>query len=306
MKALTKYIPPSVTQAVGRQVLKGRKNSPTILFVGGIVGVVATTVLASRATLKLEGVLDDTQKNLDAAKQVSELGRKDYSDDDYKKDVIYIYARATTDVVKLYTPAVLVGFASIAALTGSHHILSKRNAGLTAAYAALDRAFGDYRKRVVDEYGIEKDREFRYELEDRKVIRESDGKEVTVRRIGPNEPSGYARFFDQLNPNWKNRPEYNLLFIKCQQNWANDVLKARGFIFLNEVYDNLGIEHSSSGAVVGWVIGDDGDNYVDFGIFDGNNAGARDFVNGRNDSILLDFNVDGVIYDKIDAWRRMS
>jgi hypothetical protein len=306
MKALTKYIPTSVTQAVGRQVLKGRKNSPTILFVGGIVGVVATTVLASRATLKLDGVLDDTQKNLEAAKKVSELGRKDYSDDDYKKDVIYIYARATTDVVKLYTPAVLVGFASIAALTGSHHILSKRNAGLTAAYAALDRAFGDYRKRVVDEYGIEKDREFRYELEDRKVIRESDGKEVTVRRIGPNEPSGYARFFDQLNPNWKNRPEYNLLFIKCQQNWANDVLRARGFIFLNEVYDNLGIEHSSSGAVVGWVIGDDGDNYVDFGIFDGNNAGSRDFVNGRNDSILLDFNVDGVIYDKIDAWRRMS
>jgi hypothetical protein len=63
----------------------------------------------------------------------------------------------------------------------------------------------------------------------------------------------------------------------------------------------LGIDRSKAGSVVGWVITKEGtgDNFIDFGVFDGDNPRARDFVNGREGSILLDFNVDGVIYDKI-------
>jgi Family of unknown function (DUF6353) len=299
MIQVAKYIPNAVTTKVARTILQGSKHSPTILFAGGIIGVVATTVLASRATLKLDSVLSATKENLHSAKTLRDADRADYSEEDYKKDVTYIYAAATVDIVKLYTPAVLVGVASIAMLTKSHTILNKRNASLTAAYAALDKAFTEYRGRVIKELGPDKDREFRYDSEERTAIRASDGKEVKVVRVGPKRPSGYARMFDPMCPDWNPNWEYNQMFLKAKQNYANDMLQSRGHLFLNEVYDMLGLEHSTAGAVVGWVISKNGDNFVDFGLFDTMNPMAIDFVNGREGSVLLDFNVDGVIYDLI-------
>jgi hypothetical protein len=202
----------------------------------------------------------------------------------------------------LYAPAIACGALSIGALAGSHRVLTKRNLALTAAYSAVEKGFNDYRTRVVEEFGEDKDRELRYGTDTEKITTEGkDGKTKTkeVKIVGPNSASVYARFFDEYCKNWKRQPEYNLLFLQCQQNYANDLLQSRGHIFLNEVYDMIGIDRSKAGAVVGWVISKDGDNFVDFGIFDGDNPKARDFVNGREGSILLDFNVDGVIYDKI-------
>jgi hypothetical protein len=298
MLSLTQYIPASVTTKVARTILQGGKHSPTVLFVGGIVGVVATTVMASRATLKLDSVMAQTKENLETARTLKDADRADYTQEDYNKDVAYIYAAATIDLVKLYGPAVVTGVLSIAALTGSHNILTKRNASLTAAYATLDQAFKEYRGRVIKELGKDKDLEFRFDSE-KHLVKNSDGKEVEVLRASPYNYSGYARFFDELCKDWNRNAEYNLLFLKAQQNYCNDLLRSRGHLFLNEVYNMLGLEHSRQGAVVGWVIGKDGDNYVDFGIFNAANPMARDFVNGREGAILLDFNVDGVIYDKI-------
>ena len=113
----------------------------------------------------------------------------------------------------------------------------------------------------------------------------------------PNGLSVYARFFDEGCEQWSKNPEYNLMFLRSQQNYYNDMLKSRGHVFLNEVYDALGIPRTQAGAVVGWMISDNGDNFIDFGVFDGDRPRARDFVNGYERSILLDFNVDGVIYD---------
>ena len=170
---------------------------------------------------------------------------------------------------------------------------------LTAAYAAVDEAFKRYRERVVEKYGEEEDRNLRYESEEIEYIDEKGKTKKVLRASDENEHSMYARFFDEYSPSWSKEPEYNYVFLRCQQNWANDMLRARGHLFLNEVYDMLGINRSRAGSVVGWLIGDEGDNQIDFGIFDPNNESARDFVNGREGSILLDFNVDGVIYDKI-------
>lgn len=308
LSALSKLkgaVPVAVSSKVGRGLLVSQKHSPTILFGAGVVGVVATAVLTARATLRFEPVIEKTQSDLASAKSVLEDPKfKDqYSERDYQKDVYTIYALAAKSTVKLYAPAVLVGALSIASLGGSHYILSKRNLGLTAAYAVLDKSFKEYRSRVVSEYGEDKDREFRYETETHKTISETPAgpKEIKTVRVGPDTPSGYARFFDELCPSWSREHEYNLLFLRCQQQYANDLLRARGHIFLNEVYDMLGLDRSTAGSVVGWTINNDGsgDNYVDFGVFNGNNPRARDFVNGREGAILLDFNVDGVIYDKI-------
>lgn len=296
-----KALATTVSSTVGRQLLKGQKHSPTILFAGGVVGVITTTVLAARATLKLEEVLDHSAKNRELADDLLSQNRKDYTADDHQKDVAYIKVKTAVNIAKLYGPTVILGLVSIGALAGSHNILSKRNAALTAAYGAMKKGFDEYRKRVVDELGEDKDREFRYGSESREIVEETEtGPQTRTVQRAKHGSSIYARLFGQDSSNsWSPTPEYNLLFLKSQQNMANDQLRARGHVFLNEVYDSLGLERSKEGAIVGWVW-DNGDGYIDFGIFDRQmTPQALDFFTGHEGQILLDFNVDGVIYDKI-------
>ena len=293
-------IPNVISSRVGRSILVGKKNSPAILFGVGLAGFVTTVVMASRASLQLDETLEETKKNMQKAHKLHDRNHPSYSEQDFQKDVTILYVRGVVSIAKLYGPTLAVGALSVAALTGSHHILSQRNVALMSAYSVLDKSFSEYRKRVSDEYGEERDRGFLVDNKEQPAVSSvEERKAADIMRKNPNTPSGYARFFDELCADWQRQPEYNLLFLKCKQQYCNDILQSRGHLFLNEVYDMLGIERSSMGAVVGWVIGTEGDNYVDFGIFNGSNPRARDFVNGREGAILLDFNVDGVIYDKI-------
>lgn len=297
-----------ITSKVGRQILTVQKYSPTLLFGAGIVGVVGVAVLASRATLKLEDSLIETQKEkakILGATFVEGHGghHKEYSDAERNRDLAVLRVRAAVKIGKLYAPAVGLGVVSVAALTGSHIILNRRNVALTAAYAAIEKGFREYRERVVSEYGADKDRQLRYGVMKQQIVEEGENGPVTktIKRVDMDRlPSIYARFFDESSTSWQKEPSYNQLFLQCQQNWANDLLKSRGHVFLNEVYDMLGLERSKAGAVVGWVLDNEGDNFIDFGVFKGKDAymGQR-FVNGEERSVLLDFNVDGVIYDKI-------
>lgn len=295
-----KFIPTAVTLKVARTALVLQKNSPNILFGVGVAGVVATAVLASKATLEVDGVLTAHEKDIEKIKKAATLQPEKYDEDAVQRDKIVLYARTTTQLVKLYGPTVISGIITIACLTKSHNILSERNAGLAAAYAIIDKGFKEYRKRVEKEFGTEKDLELLHTSEEREYIEETkQGHKVVVQKVASRNgmPSVYAKFFDEVNPSWQRNPDYNYVFIRSRQQYANDMLKSRGHLFLNEVYDMLGIERTSAGAVVGWVLGN-GDDYVDFGLYD-DRPGARDFVNGLEPSILLDFNVDGVVYDKI-------
>lgn len=293
-----KFVPEVIGRQIARNSLLAQKASPQILFGVGVAGMVGSTVLACRATLKMETVLDDAKGKLDTART---LQHREYSEKDRSRDISLIYFQSGVKVVKLYAPAVIVGGLSIYALTSSHRILTRRNVALTAAYGALEKGFSEYRARVVDKYGEEEDRNLRYGTTKVEIVDPKTKKKKTVTRVNPNDPSIYARFFDPVSPSWNKEPEYNMLFLKCQQNYANDLLRSRGHVFLNEVYDMCGISRSKAGAVVGWLLTDDDstDNFVNFGIFDDKTDQIRDFVNGREGAILLDFNVDGVIYDKL-------
>lgn len=296
-------VPNAVTSRFARQMLVAQKNSPTLLFVGGVAGVVATTVLACRATLKVDEALDEIEKKKTLAKEAREDHADVYSATDYKKDMSFLYVQSVVKITKLYGPAILVGAASIAALTGAHNILNKRNAALTAAYAAVEKGFREYRDRVVSEYGDDKDREFRYGARTETIVEDTPKgpKKVDVTRVGTTTPSIYARFFDELNVNWQSEREFNLMFLRAQQEYANQKLHARGHVFLNEIYDALGFPRTQAGQVVGWTTGKDPnkDRFIDFGIWDHENQKARDFVNGREGAILLEFNVDGIVFDEI-------
>jgi hypothetical protein len=291
-----KFVPNAVSRTVARQVLVTQKHSPTLLLIGGSVGIVATAVLTARATLKLEQTLSEIESDIDLVRTAHNAGR--IADADLDKTLLYTKAAGYVKLTRLYGPAIVTGAASIAAMAGGHRILIKRNAALAAAYAGLEAAYEEYRERVRKEFGEAKDLEFKRGIQT-EIVEEDDGKEYAKSFVDPNGISPYARFFDENNQNWVKTPEYNLNFVRSVQNYMNSVLQSRGHVMLNDVYDALGMERSQAGTVVGWVISKDGDNFVDFGIYDIHSEKAREFVNGQERSILLDFNVDGVVYDKI-------
>lgn len=287
-----------------------KKHSPEILVVAGVIGTVASTVMACKATTKISTIIDKTKEDVDNIHKCLEDKSlaKEYTPDDGKKDLAIVYIQTGVKLAKLYAPSVILGALSITGILASNNILRKRNVALAAAYATIDQGFKDYRKRVVERFGEQIDRELKYNIKAKKFetieVDPETGKEKKVKETvdiaDPNTYSDYARFFDDGCTGWEKNSEYNLMFLRAEQNYANDRLKARGYLYLNEVYERLGIPCTKAGQVVGWVYNPDkpnGDNYVDFGIFDVSREKARDFVNGYERSILLDFNVDGNILD---------
>lgn len=304
-----KFLPDAIVRKVASQRLLAAENSPTILFGAGVVGMVGSTILACRATLKLESVLDDIERDkgqAHIAKERVDNGNvpegTTYDDSEFKRDLTIITVRGLAKVAKLYAPSVIVGGVSVVCLTKSHNILKDRNLALTAAYAAVDGAFKKYRERVVEKYGEEEDRDLYYSSQEVTIVDDETGEVVSTTRVGDDVEPGYARWYaDWSSKNWDPTPEVNTIFLRQQQNWWNDKLRMRGHVFLNEVYESLGLSHTKAGAIVGWLWdSEEGDNFVDFGIFDHpTEPPINDFYNGREGSVLLDFNVDGPIYNKL-------
>ena len=288
---------------------KVEKHSPEILMGVGVAGVITTTVMACRATMKLDDILVEAAETREKIKEVAENPAYEdkYTEEDAKKDLVINYTQTAAKVAKLYAPAVAVGVISVGCLLGSHDILRKRNAALSAAYLTVDKSFKEYKQRVIDRVGEEVEKEIRYGIKAEEIIEtvtDEEGNETTVsetvKTMNPTLYSDYARFFDEASPCWQNDPEYNLMFLRAQQQYANDLLRAKGRLFLNDVYDMLGIEKTKAGQIVGWVYdreNPNGDNFVDFGIYDMSKERVRAFVNGYETNILLDFNVDGNIWD---------
>lgn len=298
-----------VNRTLSKAGFQIKKHSPEILIVAGIAGVVTSAVMACKATTKINDILDQTKEEVGKVNDAlanEKIPEDVYSKEDAKKDLAIIYIQTGVKLAKLYGPSLILGALSITSILASNNILRKRNVALAAAYATIDKSFKEYRGRVIERFGKDLDRELKYNIKAKEISEttvDENGKETTVTKTVPvvesEEPSDYARFFCEGCAGWTKDPEMNLVFLKQQQNWANELLKTRGHLFLNEVYDMLGIERSKAGQVVGWVYDETNpncDNYVDFGIYDIYNERKRAFVNGWERSILLDFNVDGDIY----------
>lgn len=305
-------LPVGATRRLNRLGLKFKKHSPEILVATGVVGVITSTVMACKATTKIDKVLSESKEHVEKTKDyVEEHGfTEKYTEEDYKKDLTIMYAQRGLKIARLYAPAVMLGAVSIVTILSGHNILRKRNAALAAAYATVDKGFREYRGRVIERFGEELDKELKYNIKSKELdeikVNKKTGKEEVVKKsvhvANPNEYSDYARFFDDGCTGWTKDPEFNLMFLKDQQRYADDRLKSKGSLFLNEVYDMLGIPRTKAGACVGWIYDEKnpvGDNFVDFGIYDLYNEKGHDFVNGYERTILLDFNVDGNILDLI-------
>jgi len=285
---------------MGSKSLTLQENAPNILFGVGVLSMIGSTILACRSTLKLESVLEEGQKKI-AEVKAAEINEK-YSERDQKQDISVLYLRTAGNVLKLYAPAILLGGCGVASLSKSHNILLQRNAALIAAYNAVDLAFKQYRSRVKERYGEDVDREMRYGSEKVEITNPDTGRKQNVKRVGPDTPSMYACFFDQINSSsWSKHPESNWIFLRNKQRYLNELLIARGHLFLNEAYRELGLPNTQAGAIVGWRMEEGvGDHFVDLGLFRDDEK-INEFLSGRQGAILLDFNVDGVIFDKLDT-----
>lgn len=305
---------------LGRVGLQLKKHSPEIFMVAGVVGTVTSTVMACKATTKVNDILEPTKDTIDIVHKgmedgyiENEKGKQEYTQEDGKKDLTIIYTQTGIKLAKLYAPSVALGVISIAGIVTGHHILKKRNLALAAGYALIDKSFKEYRKNVVDRFGEAIDKELRYSIkaqEVEEIVVDENGNqtvEKTIINVPGINASPFAKFFEESCPSWTKDPQYNLMFLRKQQDYANELLKARGHVFLNEVYDMIGIQRTPEGQTYGWVYDEKdpiGDNFIDFGIYDVTDERKRAFVNGYERNILLDFNVDGSIYNLIGKYQK--
>lgn len=280
-----------------RSALKLQKHAPEILTGLGIVGGIASTVLTARATLKAAPVYKDSKEYIAIVReQKAELG------DQYGRTLGIVYAKSALDVGKIYAVPLAVGALSITSILVGHSILHKRHAAAVATVTALTQAFDKYREKVAEVIGAEEEAALRYGADGWTTEEDKEtGERITkLEGIDPNDISIYAKFFDEGAGEWTRDPDYNRFFLQSQQRYMNQRLAAKGHVFLNEVYDALGLPRTKAGQCVGWVYDESrGDGFIDFGVFKANSERARRFVNGDEGSILLDFNVDGVILDLI-------
>lgn len=296
----------SVNGVASKTVMKLKKHSPEILVVAGIAGTVVSAVLACKATTKVAEILDETKGTLDTIHEGMETGAingQEYTTEDGKKDTVVVYAQTGVKLAKLYGPAIILGTLSITSILASNNILRKRNVALGAAYAAIDKSFKEYRGRVIERFGEQVDTELKYGIKAKKFeeieVDPETGKEKKIKKTvmvaDPNLQSDYAVYFDSKSRNYETNPDYNRMFLKAQQAFANDKLQTRGHLFLNEVLDDLDLPRTPAGQIVGWTK-DGPDGYVNFRIIEV----ERETEDGHHEpALLLDFNVEGNIWEKM-------
>lgn len=294
---------------LARAKLLAQKHSPELLMAGGIVCAVGAVAWAAKASWA-DGprVWKNYKFTTEQLKRAENWSPTEEEEKDFAQFQTMAAVEMVMGMAKVYGPAVVLLAMSIGMFAGSNRILNKRYVGVLGAYKLVDEGFKKYRQRVIDELGPETDHYFRYlkkSDKDLSIVETKGKKEFKPHEEQADLPgeiedlevgSIYARWFDNHSVQWRNDQSLNLYFLSAQQNFMNDMLHLNGHLFLNEVYDVLGIPRSKEGALVGWVEGH-GDSFVDFGIFDPTN---KKFINRYTDEgILLDFNVDGIIWDLI-------
>lgn len=287
------------------------KHAPAIFTGLGIVGMIGGTVLACKATVDTIYILDEWELDKldyeealsnDMEPEEAEELRKEYKADGRK---------VTVEVAKKYIPAVVVDVASIGCLVGGSRIAHKRLLTMTGIATSTAANFASYRNRVRQAEGEEKDLLYlkggaEHEVEEKTVTKKGKEKTVSKKVVIPNpdEHGQYSFQFKRGDAGWNSNPEYNLYYLQNMENTLNRKFRQQGYLFLNQVYDELGIRDADGkwlmtqeGQVVGWF--DDGveNKRISFGI--DYKAGLTPWNWDGDDHIWIEPNVDGVIIDKI-------
>lgn len=284
-----------------------KKHSPEILVAAGIGTGIIAAIVACKQTIKANDIVAEARKSLQNIEDVKELAANnevEYTEENEQEDRKTIGMQVAVGMAKTYALPVGLGILSITCILAGHHILKKRNVALAAAYSALSTDFMNYRKRVVNKYGKDVDFMLKNGLEKQIVANQvvdpetgevKETKEEVLTYEG-DKLSQYARVFDEVgSTQWTPSADHNRAFLLMEQNYFNERIRTRGYIFLNEVYERLGFRPTKAGSVVGWVYQNADYEGIDFGIFTAHTQKAAEFLEGTEPSIILDFNVQGDI-----------
>ena len=306
MKFDFKKIPATAKLVAGKAKLKGKQYAPEILLVTGIVSGVATLVVACRSTLKTPDIIDEAKETVEKIHEASDsdqISVEEYTAEDRKKDLAIVYVQTSAKFIKLYAPTIVLGAVSLTSILASRNIMKTRNAALASAYAVVDKTFKDYRERVVERFGEKVDDELRYNIKARTIERievNEDGEAITKRETRDTIDEAtvgndICKIYDSSCLGWEKDADLRNLFLINTQRYLNDKLQAQGHLFLNEVYDALGMQRTIIGTQMGWIYDPEDAsraNYIDFGLKKSHNS---NFLNGWEEDALLTFNYDGPI-----------
>lgn len=289
-----------------------KKNGPEILIATGIVSAAAAIVVACVQTSKVEKVLEPANKEIDKIHEDAKWERIDTNEE--RKQLCKAYAKTGLNLVKLYSPVILLFGSSAVCVLSSHHILKNRELAMAAAYKTIEAAYNNYRSRVKEEVGEDKEYDLFNNIkteciESEEVSKNGKKKTVTneVKVYGPNDKD-FTILFDESNINWKPDAIFNLEWLMMQERLININFRLKKYMFLDEVYKTLGIEpcvlpdeKRIAARSVGWIYDPEDptrDNYISFGIadLDGHlTPGAERMRTYGEKNIYLIFNPDGDI-----------
>ena len=302
----------SASRLANKFAFKAKKHSPEILIAVGAVSIITGTVQACKATLKMQDVLETTSDNLEKIHGLEDGTLKvkegeTYTEEDARKDKTTVYIQTAVKAVKLYGPSIVLIGGGLGCMIGSHIIMRRRYGAAVAAYSAVTTAFNEYKARVKERFGEQTQYELEHGVKAEEVETTDENgnkKKETVYVTEKMIKHPYSVIFDESNPNWERDSGYNLIFIKNAEDAANRKLRRKGYLFLNDVYDMLGISNTYIGQFAGWVwdpADPSIDSRVDFGLYDDYNPQKVAFLQGDEYSVVLDFNCDGNIIDKIEG-----
>ena len=301
----------TASRVAHKAMFKVKKHSPEILIAVGAVGIVAGTVAACKATLKVPPIVEEADKTLEMIHGVQD-GTLEipegavYTEDDADRDIVIVYVQTAVKVLKLYAPAILLIGGGLGCMIGSHVIMKKRYSAAVAAYAAVSKAFEEYKARVAERFGDDVQKEIETGIKAVDIsATDKDGNNTTVKgeEHDGKTDDPYTFLFDENNAptTWEKDPEINRITLLQAQRSCMKKLKTRGYLFLNEALDSIGMRGTQIGQFAGWIYdptNPDIDSFIDFGIYSDDPI-KQAFLEGYEPNIWLRFNCDGNIIDKI-------
>lgn len=301
----------ALAQSWNKALFSAKKHGPEICLVSGLVVIVGGVVYACKKSTKLPAVIEEGNARVAEIKAIAEdPDQTEVTAETEKKVLAKAYAHTGVEIAKLYAGPAIVLAAGGGLILTSHGIIKGRNAALSTAYAGLSTSFNSYRERVAAKYGEEVEQELRYGMTTKtikeKVVDENGEVHTTKTTVSiatPGPDSDYIRYMTPQNCNWENDSDYMELFLNNAQRHANDILRSRGYIYLNTVYEMLALEQSKAGHQVGWVYrrdNPDGDNQVIFKVKKCQIPVSNDPDDGYQPALAIDFNVDGDIFGKME------
>lgn len=220
-----------------------KRNAPTILTVLGGAGIVVTSVMAVKATPKALEILEEAKE---------EKG----------EDLTPI------EIVKaagpVYIPTVIIGVSTLACVFSANALNKRQQAALSSAYALIDSSFKEYKGKLKELYGEETHNNvvnaIAVEKAEDMCIRNSYmcGTCSLSEEASDSEP---RLFYDMHSGRYFESTIEQVLNAEYHLN-RNYIL--RGYAYLNELYEFLGIEETDYGSVMGWAPHDDGMYWIEF------------------------------------------